>query len=133
MFKNVKYFMFVVFFVFVLLVNQGIHCYCSSLHTNEVVDRIERHWWGYRRYMSNEQVSKFSSKFDFVAAELGFVSGVSIPISFLNPLAGIVVSSILDLSSSYCWLLSTYVSKVNKGNGVIIDFTKGIIFRITGI
>lgn len=133
MFKNVKYFFIITFLIFVFLIYQNTYCYSQNLYKNETIDRIEKHWWGYRRYMSNEQVEKFSSKFDFVAAELGFVSGISIPISFLNPLAGIVVGSVLDFSSSYFWLLSSYVSKVNRGNGVIIDFTKGFIFRIIGI
>lgn len=96
-------------------------------------DKIEKHWWGYRRYVSDEQISKFSTQFDFMAAEFSFFGGLVIPISILNPLAGILIGGILEFSSSYCWLLSTYIIKSNKGKGVIIDFNNGIVFRIKGI
>lgn len=94
------------------------------------IDRIEKHWWGYRRYISNEQISKITTDIDFIAAEIGFLGEATLPISFLNPLAGIIVSSVLEISSSYYWLVSTYLVKVNKGNGVVIDFNNGLIFRI---
>lgn len=97
------------------------------------VDKIEKYWWGYRRYMSSDQVCKFSNDFDLLAAEFSLIGGLSTPISFLNPLLGIITSSMLEISSSYCWLLSTYLANVDRGNGIIIDFTNGFIFRVRSI
>ncbi len=133
MLKYIKCLIFTCIFINLVIFTQGIRCHCKNVYVSESADRVEKHWWGYRRYVTNEQVSRISSQFDFLAAELGFVGGISIPISFLNPFAGIFVSSVLELSSSYYWLLSTYVSKINRGNGVIIDFSNGIVFRIIGI
>lgn len=96
-------------------------------------NKIEKHWWGYRRYVSDDEISRFVNKFDSLAAELSLLGGLATPISFLNPIAGGIASSIFEISSSYCWLLSTYFVKVNKGKGIVIDFTKGIIFRVRAI
>ncbi len=94
------------------------------------IDKIERHWWGYRRYISDEEISRFASKFDSLAAELSILGGISTPISFLNPIAGGIASAVFEISSSYCWLISTYFIKINRGKGIMVDFTKGIVFRI---
>ncbi|EIA24003.1 hypothetical protein SFB2_114G0 [Candidatus Arthromitus sp. SFB-2] len=94
------------------------------------IDRIEKHWWGYRRYISSDQISKFSTELDLLAAELSLIGGLTTPISFLNPLAGVIVGSMFEITSSYCWLLSTYFIKIDKGNGIIVDFANGFIFRV---
>lgn len=96
-------------------------------------DRLEKYWWGYRRYISNEQVSKFASEFDSIAAELSLFGGLCVPVSFINPVAGVLASGILEIYSSYCWFISTNIVKLNRGNGVIVDFNKGIIFKIKPI
>lgn len=133
--KNVfKYILFLVIFIGNLcLLHSKTFAYEINMEKTKIIDRVEKHWWGYRRYVSNDQISKFSTKFDLMAAELSLAGGLTIPISFLNPIAGLVVSSVLDLSSSYCWLLSTCIQKINEGNGVMIDFTNGIIFKIKAL
>lgn len=130
----VKYVLFIFIFFGVFFTND-VDVYAEDNCTLEVDlgDRIEKHWWGYRRYISNDQIEKFASSLDSIAAEFGFFGRLSVPISFFNPLAGILINGILELSSSYCWLLSTYITKINKGNGVVIDFNKGIVFKIKAI
>ncbi len=110
--------------------------YCYSLQEFKVnfsEDRLEKHWWGYRRYISNEQISKFSNEFDVMASELSLFGGLCLPVGFVNPIAGVLVSGVLELYSSYFWFISTSIVKCNRGNGVIVDFTKGIIFSIKPI
>lgn len=106
------------------------HCY-SLGEVNK--DRLEKYWWGYRRYISNEQVSKFASEFDSIAAELSLFGGLCVPVSFVNPVAGVLASGVLEIYSSYYWFISTNIVKLNRGKGVIVDFTKGIIFNIKPI
>lgn len=127
-----------VLFIFIYLcsffvININAYAEDNCIQKINLGDKIEKHWWGYRRYVSDEQITKFSSKLDSIAAEFSFFGRLSVPISFFNPLAGILVNGILELSSSYCWLLSTYIIKINKGNGVTIDFNKGIVFKIKAI
>lgn len=127
-----------VLFIFIFLscfISTNIKVYALDDYVQKIDlgDKIEKHWWGYRRYVSNDQISKFSSQFDSMAAEFSFFGGLVIPISILNPLAGILIGGILEFSSSYCWLLSTYIVKSNKGRGVIIDFSNGVVFRIKGV
>ena len=130
----IKHILFIfICFSSLFLVNTQVYANDTCIHKLEFVDKLEKHWWGYRRYVSNEQILKFSSQFDSMAAEFSFFGGLSFPIGFLTPLAGILISGILELSSSYCWLLSTYMVKINKGNGVIIDFSNGFIFKIKAI
>ncbi len=122
-----------ILFLFIFIGNLSLlhsKTFACEINIEQTIDRLEKHWWGYRRYVSNDQISRCSTKFDLMAAEFSLAGGLTIPISFLNPIAGLVVSSVLDLSSSYFWLLSTYIQKINKGNGVMIDFSKGIIFKI---
>lgn len=106
----------------------------TNLNRNIVsIDRIEKHWWGYRRYMSSDQIAKFSTELDLLAAELSLIGGLATPISFLNPLAGVIAGSMFEITSSYCWLLSTYFIKIDKGNGIIVDFANGFIFRVSAM
>ena len=111
--------------------NREIYVFAQEISQKEYTDRLEKYWWGYRRYISNDQISKISTELDFIAAEVGILGEVTLPISFLNPIAGLLISGILEISSYYYWLVSTYLIKMNKGNGVAIDFNTGIIFRIT--
>lgn len=127
-----------VLFIFICLgsffvTNANVYAVDNCIQEINLGDKIEKHWWGYRRYVSDEQITKFSSKLDSIAAEFSFFGRLSVPIGFFNPLAGILINGILELSSSYCWLLSTYIIKINRGNGVIIDFNNGIVFKIKAI
>ena len=94
------------------------------------IDKLEKSWWGYRRYISNEKISIFSEQFDCIAAELSLFGGLSYPISCLNPIAGVLISGALEIASSYYWIIATYIEKVNKGNGVVVYFRNGFIFKI---
>ena len=98
----IKHILFIfICFSSLFLVNTQVYANDTCIHKLEFVDKLEKHWWGYRRYVSNEQILKFSSQFDSMAAEFSFFGGLSFPIGFLNPLAGILISGILELSSSY--------------------------------
>lgn len=116
-----------------LFIDLHIETVYANMNLNENIaniDRIEKHWWGYRRYISSDQISKFSTELDLLAAELSLIGGLTTPISFLNPLAGVIVGSMFEITSYYCWLLSTYFIKIDKGNGIIVDFANGFIFRV---
>lgn len=133
---NNKFIVRIVVIIFICLYSTvyygGYYAY-GSIDNSIQVNRIEKYWWGYRRYLSDEEISKFASIFDSLAAELSLLGGLSTSIIFLNPIAGGIASAVFEISSSYCWLLSTYFVKINNGNGIVIDFTKGIIFRIRAI
>ncbi|BAK80957.1 hypothetical protein [Candidatus Arthromitus sp. SFB-rat-Yit] len=136
--KSSKLLLKIIIFILCILVSIKFHtefAYANDNFNKNVinVDKIEKYWWGCRRYMSSDQVSKFSNDFDLLAAEFSLIGGLSTPISFLNPLLGIITSSMFEISSSYCWLLSTYLAKVDRGNGIIIDFINGFIFRVRAI
>lgn len=129
-----NYIMIIVVLVGILsFSNSKVYVFAKEIICCDSTDKIEKHWWGYRRYISNEQISKISTDLDCIAAEIGILGEITLPISFLNPIAGLLLSGILEISSYYYWLVSTYLIKINKGNGVIIDFNNGVIFKITAI
>lgn len=115
---------------FMILVCNSVVVYSKE---NIQMDRLEEYWWGCRRYISSENIIEFSNKLDLMAAEYSILGGATIPIHFINPTFGILIGSIFELSSAYCWLLSTKLLQIDEGRGVIIEMSKGLFFRIKKI
>ena len=68
-----------------LFIDLHIETVYANMNLNENIaniDRIEKHWWGYRRYISSDQISKFSTELDLLATELSLIGGLTTPISF---------------------------------------------------